>query len=293
MFFFTFDSDDWFGELTDFYHTDVVLPATVTVDEHTYQDVGTNFRGNTSFQMVAVPKKSLDLAFDFADDEQSLQGVRNLDLLNANGDASLVRQMLHGWLANQFTPAPRTALVRVVIQGEDHGVYVAVQQFDKDFLADHFGSKKGARFKVPPDSGGNGGLRDLGDEIAPYQRSYELKSKDDGKAWQGLIDLCTALENAPTDRGSAACSRSRPGRSATSPTCARWPSPWTKRAWHRGSRDGTTRWRRWSRSTRTRSTAAQHSSVSSRATTRGSSGAAAGRAARRSACFPSSPTPSC
>jgi len=199
-FFFTFDSDDWFGELTDFYHTDVVLPATVTVDGHTYRDVGTSFRGNTSFQMIAGHKKSLDLAFDFADDKQSLQGVRNLDLLNANGDASLVREMLHGWLANQFAPAPRTALVRVVVNGEDHGVYVAVQQFDKDFLADHFGSKQGARFKVPPDFGGNGGLRYLGDETAPYQRSYELKSKDDGKAWQGLVDLCTALENAPTDR---------------------------------------------------------------------------------------------
>lgn len=199
-FFFEFDDADWFAELSDFYRTDVQVPAKVTVDGVVYRDVGVGFRGNTSFMMAPGRKKSLDLAFDFADPKQSLQGVRNLDLLNANADASMVREMLHGWLANQFAPAQRTALVRVVINGEDHGVYVGAQQFDKEFVVDHFDSKQGWRFKVPPDFSGNGALRYLGDEIAAYKRSYELKGKDDEKAWQGLVDLCTALENAPTDR---------------------------------------------------------------------------------------------
>ena len=199
-FFVQFDGDDWFGELTDFYRSDVQVPATVLVDGTTYRDVGVGFRGNTSFMMAPGRKKSLDLAFDHGDGKQSLHGIRNLDLLNAHTDPSLVREMLHGWLVNQYMPAPRTALVRVVINGEDHGIYVAVQQFDKEFVADHFGSKGGARFKVPPDFSGNSGLRYLGDEVASYQRSYELKSKPDAVAWQGLVDLCTALENAPNDR---------------------------------------------------------------------------------------------
>lgn len=198
--FLEFPNEDWFDELTAFYRTDVEVPAKVTVDGKVYPDVGAGFRGNTSFMMVRGKKKSFDLSFDFADPKQDLLGARNLDLLNANGDPSMVREMLHGWLANQFVPAPRTALVRVVVNGEDFGVYVAVQQFDKEFLDDHFGSKKGDRFKVPPDFGGNGGLRYLGDEPAAYKRSYQLKSNENEAAWQGLVDLCAVLEQAPKDR---------------------------------------------------------------------------------------------
>jgi spore coat protein CotH len=199
-FFVELPGDDWFAELTDFYRTDVDVPATVTVDGVVYQDVGVQFRGNTSFMMAPGRKKSLDLAFDFADKKQSLHGVRNLDLLNCNGDASSLREMLHGWIANQFLPAPRVALARVVVNGEDYGVYAAVQQFDKEFLEDHFGTKQGDRFKVPPDFSGNGGLRFLGEEPQAYQRNYELKSAESEQAWQGLVDVCAALENAPADR---------------------------------------------------------------------------------------------
>jgi hypothetical protein len=199
-FFVEIPGDDWFAELNDFYRTDVEVPVTITIDGITYRDVGLGFRGNTSFMMAPGRKKSLDFAFDHADSKQSLHGVRNLDLLNAHTDASFVREMLHGWLANRFLPAPRTALVRVVINGEDHGIYVAVQQFDKDFTDDHFGSKKGDRWKVPPDFSGGGGLKYLGDDPAAYQRSYQIKSKDDPAAWQALVDLCAVLEQSPPDR---------------------------------------------------------------------------------------------
>lgn len=199
-FFVDVPGDDWFQELTEFHRTDVAIPSTVTVDGVAYKDVGVQFRGNTSFQMARGKKKSLDLTFDLVDQKQSFRGLRNLDLLNNNTDPSQLREMLHGVLANQFFPAPRTALVRVVLNGEDFGTYVAMQQFDKDFVADHYGAKGGDRFKVPPDFSGNGGLRFLGDDPAAYKRSYELKSDDNERAWQGLVDLCAALEHAPAER---------------------------------------------------------------------------------------------
>jgi len=192
--------DDWFAELTDFYRTDVALPAKLTVDGKTFADVGVQFRGNTSFGMAPGKKKSLDLQFDFVDEKQSVLGVRNLDLLNCNTDASSLREMVHGWLADRYFPAPRVALARVVVNGEDYGVYAAVQQFDKDFLEDHFGSKKGDRFKVPPDFSGGGGLRYLGEDPQAYRRNYELKSGENEQAWRGLVDACAALEQAPADR---------------------------------------------------------------------------------------------
>ncbi len=199
-FFVEFPNDDWHAELTEFYRTDVRVPATVTVDGKTYRDVGVQFRGNTSFAMAPGKKKSIDFAFDDADSKQNLYGVRNLDLLNCNTDPTSLREALHGFVANHFMTAPRVALARVVVNGEDYGVYAAVQQFDKEFVQDHFGTKQGDRFKVPPDFGGNGGLRFLGEEPEAYKRNYDLKSAPSDAAWQGLVDVCAALENAPADR---------------------------------------------------------------------------------------------
>src|SRR5262245_43327144 len=44
--FLEFERDDWEQELAAFWHTDVELPATLTMDGKTYPDVGVSFRGN-------------------------------------------------------------------------------------------------------------------------------------------------------------------------------------------------------------------------------------------------------
>ena len=49
--------------------------------------------------------------------------------------------------------------MRVVINGENWGLYVNAQQFNKDFTRDFFKSTKGARWKVPGSPGGRGGFQ--------------------------------------------------------------------------------------------------------------------------------------
>ncbi len=45
--FFEFPQKDWFQELTDFYRTDVDIPATLVVDGKRYEGVGIRFRGSS------------------------------------------------------------------------------------------------------------------------------------------------------------------------------------------------------------------------------------------------------
>jgi hypothetical protein len=69
--FIDFTATDWERELADFYDTDVDVPTTVTVDGRAYPNVGVHFRGMSSFMMVpAGSKRSLNLSFDFADNDQ-------------------------------------------------------------------------------------------------------------------------------------------------------------------------------------------------------------------------------
>lgn len=196
-FFFTIPTEGWKEEMVDFHRTDVEVPATLWVDGEEYHDVGISYRGNTSFMMVPEgQRRPLGVSLDLADKAQRLLGYKSLNLLNAHTDPSLQRELTYLRICRDYVPAPRANFVRVVINGEDWGVHVNVQQMNKDFLAERFGSRKGIRYKSPANFSGEGGLADLGDDPEAYARVYELLSEDAKAPWAPLIDLCKLLAHA-------------------------------------------------------------------------------------------------
>ena len=202
-FFFDFENADWEAELAAFYNTDVEVPAALTVDGRVFRDVGVRFRGNSSYFIVPPGRKrSLNVSLDFVHDNQQLGGYRTFNLLNANQDPSFLRSVLYNHIAREYLPAPKANFVRVVINGESWGVYPSVQQFNKDFARDFYGTTDGARWKSPPQ--GRGGLQYLGDDPAPYKRAYEIKSKDDPAAWDALVNLARVLNTTPPEQLEAA-----------------------------------------------------------------------------------------
>ncbi len=156
----------------------------------------------------ATYKRSLNLTMDFVDKDQRLYGYKTLNLLNANGDASYLSSVLYSHIARKFIAAPKANFMRVVINGENWGVYVNVQQFNKDFTEENFGSTKGARWKVSGSPNGDGGLRYLGDNVEEYRRRFQIKSSDDDKSWKALIELCRVLNETPPIRWKRSCLRS-------------------------------------------------------------------------------------
>jgi len=138
-------------------------------------------------------KRSFNLSFDHLHKDQHIGGYRTLNLLNANSDPTFVRTALYSEIARKYLPAPKVNFVRVVINGESWGIYLNVQQFNKDFLRDYYGTTKGARWKVPGSPRGRAGLEYLGDAVESYKRLYEIKTKDDPKAWADLVRLCRLL----------------------------------------------------------------------------------------------------
>jgi len=205
--FLTFENPDWEAELAAFNNTDVEVPATMVVDGKTYKDVGVHFRGASSFFMVPEKsKRSLNVSLDFVDENQSLLGYKTLNLLNSNGDPTLMRAVLYQEIAREFIPAGHANFVRVVINGENWGVYSSTQQFNKEYLRDHLKTTDGARWKVPGSPNGRGGLEYLGDNVPAYKAIYEIKSKDTPKAWADLIQMTKVLNTTPADRLEAALS---------------------------------------------------------------------------------------
>lgn len=199
--------DDWERELADFWHTDVEVPATVTVDGVAYRDVGVSFRGNNSFHMVPDGmKRSFSLALDAWRPSQSLLGHNSLNLLNSNQDASFLRSVLYLDIARKYIPAPRTNFVRVVVNGESWGLYVHQQTFGKALLKEQLGTDAGTRWKSPNNSTG-GGFNFLGDNLDAYRRWYEQKGKDDTVAWRALANMTRVLATTPVDQLEAAATK--------------------------------------------------------------------------------------
>jgi Ca2+-binding EF-hand superfamily protein len=199
--FLEFEGKDWEAELADFYKTDVLVPATLTVDGKKYPNVGVHFRGQSSYFMVQPGhRRSLNLSLDFVDRKQRLYGYKTLNLLNSADDPSFLHTVLCSHVARQYIPAPKANLVKVVINGESWGLYVNAQQFNKDFLAENYRTKKGARWKVSGNPGARGGLEHLGDNVEEHKRIFTIKSKDNPRDWKALIELCRTLNKTPLDR---------------------------------------------------------------------------------------------
>jgi hypothetical protein len=204
-FFIEFENPNWETELVAFNNTDVEIPARVTVDGKAYPDVGIHFRGNSSFGVGNGYKRSLNLSFDFIHENQSILGYRTLNFLNANGDPTLLRTVLSLHIARQYIPTPKANLVRVVINGENWGIYANAQQFNKDFLSDNFKTTKGTRWKVPQGGGGGiGGFKYVDENVKSYTNVFRIKSKDQPAAWAALIKLAKTLQETPTDQLEAA-----------------------------------------------------------------------------------------
>ena len=198
--FFTFEAADWEKELMAFKNTDVEVPATLMVDGREYKDVGMSFRGNSSFMMVPEGlKHSFNVTVDFAHSNQNVLGYRTLNLLNGNGDPSMLRGVVFQHIASDFIPAASANFVRVVVNGEYWGVYSNIEQMNRDFIEARFKGENGTRWKVPGSPGSRAGLEFIGDDPEAYKRLFEIKNKDNRRSWDALVNLTRVLNNTPTE----------------------------------------------------------------------------------------------
>jgi hypothetical protein len=196
--FLRFKNEDWWEELSDFYRTGVDVPAELVVDGKAYAEVGIRFRGNSSFMMGRnSDKKPFNISIDHGDPNQRLYGYRTINLLNAHTDPSFMRAVIYYRICRDYIPAPKANFIRLVINGENFGVFPSLEQFNNDFVREWFGTRGGVRWKIPPGRSSVSALGYVGSNPESYMRAFELKNGDKKKAWADLVKLCEALSKTP------------------------------------------------------------------------------------------------
>jgi hypothetical protein len=195
---FQFHDADWLTRLRNNYVSQTNILADLTVDGVTYPSVGVRIRGNTSY--TALPagseKFSLNVDIDFANPTQRLLGYQALNLNNGFHDPTFCREVLYNNYVAQFIPNGRANHVVVTLNGQNWGVYVNVQQFDKVLLSDYFINNDGLRIKCANNPNGPG-LRYNGSLPSGYT-GYEIKDTGGlADPWAPLIAVCNGLTNEP------------------------------------------------------------------------------------------------
>jgi hypothetical protein len=81
----------------------------------------------------------MKLAFDYADDNARFHGLRKLNLHTMGRDFSLMRERLgYAMYREMGVASPRTTYVRLLINGELEGLYLAVEEIDGRFTRSRF-----------------------------------------------------------------------------------------------------------------------------------------------------------
>ncbi len=208
----TFTQANWQTRLTQGRTTGSNTPALLVMNNGArIEGVGARYRGNTSFTGGpggggAPTKKSLNLELDFSDPDARLLGYRTLNLNNAYGDETLLREPLYFSVMRRYAVCPRASLVRLYINGEYWGVYSCAQQQNSDLVEEWFPSADGDRWRAPNIGGGGGGFSSgtsalswLGTNLAAYKAAYEPKTDNSTNAWERLTNVIGVLNRTPTN----------------------------------------------------------------------------------------------
>jgi hypothetical protein len=204
----TFEDPNWQSVLDANYNTENYLSGNIEVDGLLLENIGVQYKGQTSYNML--PPGSEKKSFSFKTDEfvldQELFGYNNINLNNAFQDATFLREFLYVQSIRKFIPAAKASFVKLIINGESWGLYVNVQQLNKDYLEEWFLSNDGTNWRAdspnpepgPPNWGdGTTALNYLGADAADYQEKYTLKSTEEADPWALLINTCDVLNNTP------------------------------------------------------------------------------------------------
>ena len=173
-----------------------IKEANVTINGKTLEHVGVRTKGNLSLREVASDENSdrysLKIDFDYYNDEQSLYGLKKLNLNNNYSDSTLMREYLSYQLMEEMgLPTPTYSYMYVTVNGEDRGLFLGVEQVDETFLAKNFSTNTGSLYK--PDGTGSD-LKWISDDIDDYTGVNAKTSTDDSDD-EAMISFLSAINN--------------------------------------------------------------------------------------------------
>lgn len=194
--------DDW-DDFIDGCEDEEYVACSVVIDNDAYKNVGIRAKGNTSLSSVknyGNDRYSFKIEFDKYDSGKTYYGLDKLSLNNIIQDNTYMKDYLAYQMMGYFgVDAPLCSYVYITVNGEDWGLYLAVEGVEESFLQRNYGSDYGELYK--PDSMSMGGGRGNGGEfdMDEFRENFdEDAAASDGDALENMTPLVPPdAEEAP------------------------------------------------------------------------------------------------
>lgn len=186
--------EDW-ADLVENPLEETYYAVDVTINGETLSNVALRTKGNNTLTSVASSdsdRYSFKIDFDYFNDGENYYGLKKLNLNNNYGDASYMREYISYRIMGEMgIPVPATSNTHITINGEEWGLYLAVEPIDEVFLERTFGDSTGDLYK--PDGTG-ADLVYRGDDMSEYP-GLVLKTNEETSDGSAILDLMKALES--------------------------------------------------------------------------------------------------
>lgn len=170
--------DDW-DTFLETCENEEYSSCAVVIDGEQYKNIGIRAKGNTSLSQVKQmdsERYSFKLEFDQYDSSKSYYGLDKLCLNNLIQDNTMMKDYLvYQMMADFGVDSPLCSYVYITVNGEDWGLYLAVEGVEDAFLERNYGSDAGELYK--PDSMSFGGGRGNGRDF--HMEDFELPDGED------------------------------------------------------------------------------------------------------------------
>ena len=155
--------DNW-DEFTANCKSEEYYACTVVIDNEAYKNVAIRGKGNTSLSQVSTDRYSYKIEFDHYDSTNTYYGLDKLCLNNIIQDNTYMKDYLTYQMMNEMGVAsPLCSYAYITVNGEDWGLYLAVEGVEDSFLQRNYGKDHGELYK--PDSMSMGGGRGNGEKF--------------------------------------------------------------------------------------------------------------------------------
>ena len=155
-------------------------PCAVTIDGERFGGAGIRAKGNNSLRLThkyGHTRYSLKIEFDRYIEGALWRGLDKLSLDAAFQDNSYLKNFIaYGLMARLGVPAPLRSFAWVTVNGEPHGLFLAVEEPEEAFALRNFGPAHGRLYK--PD------YRSLDDENSDVALIY---NGDDPRRYPGIF----------------------------------------------------------------------------------------------------------
>ena len=150
------DEDSW-QEMLDNAAAEEYTAANITVNGTTYNNVAIRPKGNSSLSQLvtddSTERYSFKIKFDKYVDGQTLDGLSKLVLNNNMSDTTSMKEYLSYKLLDSLgVPTPACSYAHITVNGEEWGLYLAIEPIEEEFIERNYGSIDGNLYKPESDS---------------------------------------------------------------------------------------------------------------------------------------------